>query len=402
VTQAWRQAEGAGVTVAVLGTGIDARYPRLSGAVIPGPDETGAAAGRERGGSFWGLEGTAVAGLIAGRGPGSGLTGIAPEAKILSLRVTLEFNDPLAADPAAGRRLPAAIAAGIRYAAAHGARIIDLPLDPGTLGLTGRGEPAAAGGSAAERAAVSYALSRGIVLVAPAGDDREGPGIVNYPAAYPGVIAVGAVDRAGRLAEFSSTRSGARLTAPGVALASAVPPDGYGTISSTSAASGIVAGVAALVRSRYPKLTMTQVTRALMASTGRVSAEGGGSLPPAPAGTGYGMVNATRALAAAAVISTASQPPAATRAARPAGPAAHRLTATATPHRTAATALAATVLRDAVLAVGLVIAALLAALLALRVARSRRRRAAGRSRATGQHEQHPGADPTAVLADDRP
>ena len=55
---------------------------------------------------------------------------VAPRAKILSVRVTLEFNDPLAADQAVSRLLPAAIAAGIRYAASHGARIIDLPLDP--------------------------------------------------------------------------------------------------------------------------------------------------------------------------------------------------------------------------------------------------------------------------------
>ena len=119
------------------------------------------------------------------------------------------------------RRLAAGIAEGIRYAADHGARIIDLPLDPGTLGLTGNGDPAAAGGSPAERAAVADALSKGIVLVAPAGDDGQGPGIVNYPAAYPGVIAVGAIDRAGHLASFSSTRSRASLTAPGVSLASA-------------------------------------------------------------------------------------------------------------------------------------------------------------------------------------
>ena len=90
--------------------------------------------------------------------------------------MTLEFNDPLASDPAVGRRLAAGIAEGIRYAADHGARIIDLPLDPGTLGLTASGDPAAAGGSPAERAAVADALSKGIVLVAPAGDDGQGPG----------------------------------------------------------------------------------------------------------------------------------------------------------------------------------------------------------------------------------
>ena len=81
--------------------------------------------------------------------PGS--SGVAPAAKILSIRVSLEFNDPLNADPALTRRLPGAIASGITYAVDHGARVIDLPLDPGTFGLPGQPDPAAAGGSPAEQ-----------------------------------------------------------------------------------------------------------------------------------------------------------------------------------------------------------------------------------------------------------
>ena len=227
------------------------------------------------------------------------------------------------------------------------------------------------------------------MLVAPAGDDGQGPGIVNYPAAYPGVIAVGAIDRAGHLASFSSTRSRASLTAPGVSLASAAPPDGHGTISSTSAASGIAAGVAALVLSRFPHLTVAQVTRALIESTGSVPGAGLTSLPPVPArsppGAGYGTVNATRALAEAAVISAASQPRPPARAARPGEPAPRQAAA---PHRqAAASALAGSLLRDAVIAVGLLIALLLAALLAARARRARGHGAqAGRDRSRGQHE----------------
>ncbi len=395
VTQAWGQSQGAGITVAVLGTGVDASYPGLAGSVITGPDYSGTAAqGRDPGGPFWGVQGTAVAGLIAGHG--SGITGVAPGAKILSVRVTLEFNDPLASDPAVSGRLAAGIAEGIRYAADHGARIIDLPLDPGTLGLTASGDPAAAGGSTAERAAVADALSKGIVLVAPAGDDGQGPGIVNYPAAYPGVIAVGAIDRAGHLASFSSTRSRASLTAPGVSLTSAAAPDGHGTISSTSAASGIVAGVAALVLSRFPHLTVAQVTRALIDSTGSVPRADLTSLPPVPArsppGAGYGTVDATRALAEAAVISAASQPRPPARAARPGEAAPHQAAAphrqASAPHRQAsASALAGSLLRDAVIAVGLLIALLLAAVLAARARRARGHGAqAGRARIQGQHE----------------
>ena len=320
VTQAWQRSEGSGITVAVLGTGVDASYPGLAGAVITGPDYTGS--GRGPGSPYWGVEGTAVAGVIAAHERGWGLVGVAPAAKVLSVRVTLEFNDPLASDRAVSRRLPDAIADGIRYAADHGARIIDLPLDPGTLGLTSRGDPAAAGGRPAERAAIAYALSKGIVLVAPAGDDGQGPGIVNYPAAYPGVIAVGAIGRTGHLASFSSRRSYTSLTAPGVSLVAAAPPDGFGTISSTSTASGIVAGVAALVLSRFPHLTVAQVTRALIESTAPTA--GGTGLPPrSAAGAGYGTVDAIRAVDMAAIISAASQPRQAAPAAAAHKPAQH-------------------------------------------------------------------------------
>jgi hypothetical protein len=400
VTQAWQKSEGSGITVAVLGTGVDASYPGLAGAVITGPDYTGS--GRGPGSPYWGIEGTAVAGIIAAHEAGWGLAGVAPAAKILSVRVTLEFNDPLASDQTLSRRLPDAVADGIRYAADHGARVIDLPLDPGTLGLTSRGDAAAAGGSPAERAAIAYALSRGIVLVAPAGDDAQGPDIVNYPAAYPGVIAVGAIGRTGHLASFSSRRSYTSLTAPGVSLVAATPPDGYATISSTSAASGIVAGVAALVLSRFPHLTVAQVTQALIEST--ASTASGTSLPPLPprsaAGAGYGTVDAIRAVDMAAIITAASQPHRATAA--PHKPAGHPAAAP----RSAAGTTAGSVLRDAVAAVCVLIIVLVVALLAVRFRRDRGRAtrqhsgrggAGDRARTRGQHErpsQPPAARPS--------
>ena len=402
VTQAWQQSEGSGMTVAVLGTGVDAGYPGLAGSVITGPDYTGSGRmGRGPGRPYWGVEGTAVAGIIAARERGWGLAGVAPAAKILSVRVTLEFNDPLASDQVISQRLPDAIAAGIRYAADHGARIIDLPLDPGTLGLTTKGDPAAAGGSPAERAAVAYALSKGIVLVAPAGDDGQGPAIVNYPAAYPGVIAVGAIGRTGQLASFSSRRSYPSLTAPGVSLVVATQPHGYGTISSTSTASGIVAGVAALVLSRFPHLTAAQVTQALIESTATTAA--GTGLPPlparSPAGGGYGTVDAIRAMDMAAIITAATQP---RQAAPSAAPRRHARQPVASPHRPAASALAGSVLRDAVAAVCVLIVLLVVALLIVRSRRDRGRGGAdGRKRARGQHEnRRPAATAGLVTADD--
>ena len=397
MTQAWPSTEGAGITVAVLGTGVDPRHPDLAGSVTTGPDFTGS--GRTEGGPFWGVNGTAVAGAIAAHGHGTGradgLLGIAPAAKILSIRVGLEYNDPLNSDRAIAGRLPSAIASGIIYAVDHGARVIDLPLDPGTAGLTGQGSPAAAGGSPAEKAAVAYALRKNAVLVAPAGDDGQGPGLKNYPAAYPGVVAVGAVARNGQVAPFSSRRPYVALTAPGVGLMSAVPPDGYALINSTSTSSGIVAGVAALILSRFPHLTAAQVGQALTGATTTVR-------PSAP-GAGRGIIDAAQAVSLASSISAAAEPsrPAATASPHQPG----RLSTTAA-HRANASDLAGSLVRYVVAGLCLLIVLLVGLLL---VMRSRRERASGfraaaaqaapgRARPRGQHEQRrPEPVPGAVI-----
>jgi Subtilase family len=403
VTQAWPTSMGAGVTVAVLSTGVDPDEADLAGDVTTGPDFTGS--GRAPGSPFWGFDGTAVATIIAGHGHGagdrSGIIGIAPAARILSVRVTLEFNDPLSSDASISRHLPQAIADGITYAVAHGARIIDLPLDPGTLGLNGQGDPAAAGGSAAEQAAVEYALDKGVVLVAPAGDDGMGPGIVNYPAAYPGVIAVGAVTRRGQLASFSSRRPYVSLTAPGVGLEVPDLAGGYQMTSSTSAASGMVAGVAALILSRYPHLTVAQVTQAVTESTATGPSAAG--LPPLPArstaGAGYGTVDAARAVQMAALITAASQP--AARPTHPARPRAPARRPVAAPPRPGASALARSVLLAALAGVCVLIVLLVVTLMVMRPRRERGRGApGGRARARGLHEhRRPEGAPAAPAPD---
>jgi Subtilase family len=374
--QAWRTSKGAGITVAVLSTGVAAAQPDLAGDVITGPDYTGS--GRYAGGPYWGAVGTAVASIIAGHGHGagdkSGIIGIAPQAKILSVRVTLEYNDPLNAISAITQRLPGAIAEGILYAVNRGAKVIDLPLDPGTFGLAGDG--AAAGGSPAERSAVRYALDKGVVLVAPAGDNGSTPGQTSYPAAYPGVVAVGATGRDGQLAWFSDKDSSVSLTAPGMDLMAATmlpsPRYGYGPgyaqISTTSAASAMVAGVAALVVSRYPQLTVSQVVRALRSS-------------PVGGPVGGTLVNADRALSVAAKLSprqrvVQSRAPTTT----PVKP--HRAVHTTAPaaapkasQRATAGMLAGAVLRDAVLAVCALVLLVVVVLLTTRVLiRARRAR----------------------------
>jgi hypothetical protein len=392
------------VTVAVLSTGVEAAHQDLAGAVTAGPDYS--RSGRKAGGPFWGSEGTAMASLIAGHGHGAGaaagITGIGPAARILSMRVTLEYDDPLNSDPAVTKRIPDAIAAGIRYAVGSGARVIALPLDPSTLGPTAAGDPAAAGGSLAERAAVSYALGHDVVLVAPAGDNGAGTGTVNYPAAYPGVVVAGATARNGQLAPFTSTRSYVALTAPGVGLTEAAPRGGYASLASTDMSAALTAGVAALIRDRFPRLTAAEVAQALERGA---RARPGARLAP---GAGRGALDAEAALSAAAAIAAAH--PASVRTARSAPllpaalPAAGRRTTA--PARDAG-ALAGSLLRDAVIAACALIVALAGALAVIGARRRRalairRQQPSARSRHGGSHARRPGAALTAQPAAAKP
>jgi hypothetical protein len=367
VTQAWAATRGTGVTVAVLSSGVDADHPDLTGSVIAGPDFT--ESGETPATPSWGIEGTSAASIIAGHGDNvgdaAGIIGVAPAARILSVRVVLDATDPLNGDPAAVQRLPAAIAAGIRYAAAHGAQVIDLPLDPASLASDGAatgGLSAAAGGSAAEQAAVDYALGKGAVLIAPTSDNGEDGNEPTYPAAYPGVIAVGTVNRHFVRAAFSSRQSFVALTAPGVDLTTASPPSGYRNMSTTDAAGAVVAGIAALIRSRYPTLNNSQVRRALV--TGSVPR------PPSATGAGYGAgtVDALKAVQAAALIAAPRAAPSASASSPAAAP---PRTIPPAPPRTGILGRAKTVLRDAAMAACMLILLLLASLIGIRVRRRR-------------------------------
>jgi Subtilase family len=300
VTNAWAASQGAGVTVAVLSDGVDASHPDMTGSVTAAPAPAGAPVAS---GQYFGEQGTAIASLIAGHGHGShgraGIVGVAPEARILSIPVTLPADDPKLSQPAIAAAIPDAIAAGIRYAVRQGATVIDLPIDPGQPGTSGTGgASAAAGGSAAEKSAISYALARDVVLVAPAGDDGTATDAANYPAAYHGVLAIGAFNSAFIKAPWSSHQDYVTLTAAGVGMLAAANTGGYERISSTSAASAVVSGIVALIRSRYPDLTAQQVRRSLTSSTVFHPADGMAH------GSGYGTVNAARALAAASKLST--------------------------------------------------------------------------------------------------
>jgi hypothetical protein len=302
ITNCWTASQGSGVTVAVLSDGVDGSHPDLTGVVTAAPP-TAIPDAPVATGQFFGEQGTPIASLIAGHGDGSGdssgIIGVAPEAHILSVPVTLPPDDPEIFEQSVGAAIPDAIAAGIRYAVSQGASVIDLPIDPGQPGSDGSGgASAAAGGSAAEQSAVSYALAHNVVLVAPAGDDATTTGEPNYPAAYPGVIAVGAFDSAFVKAPWTSQLSYVTLTAAGAGVIAASNSGGYETMNSTSAASAIVAGIVALIRSRYPGLSVADVRTALTTTTMFHRANG------LTDGSGYGAVNAAAAFGAAAKLAT--------------------------------------------------------------------------------------------------
>ncbi|RVU25303.1 type VII secretion-associated serine protease mycosin [Streptomyces antnestii] len=263
--QAWRTTKGKGITVAVLDTGVDGTHPDLKGNVLPAKDFVGI--GAERGDRSWARHGTAMAGIIAGHGHGpgggDGVIGIAPEAKILPVRVILEDGDP--ARKRARTTRGNALAEGIRWAADHGADVINLSL--GDDSATAHPEPS-------EDSAIQYALKKGSVVVASAGNGGKKGDHVSYPAAYPGVITATAVDRFLHRAPFSTRRWYATVSAPGNAIAIADPDRTYYSGWGTSAASAFVSGAVALVRAAHPGLTPAQIKR-LLEDTARDAPSGG-------------------------------------------------------------------------------------------------------------------------------
>ncbi len=221
---AWPQGAGEGVKVAVVDTGIDCTHPDLAcdfkagtSIVAPGSEPMDD-----------NQHGSHVAGTIAGRGV-QGVYGVAPRATLMPVKVLNAQGEGALSD----------IIAGIDWAAAHGAQVINMSL----------GGPVQ---SPALERAVRRALAKGVVVVCAAGNSGPGDDTVGYPAGEPGVIAVAASDRADAVADFSSRGPQVAFIAPGVDILSTVP-GGYAVLSGTSMASPHVAGLAALAIQRGAK-----------------------------------------------------------------------------------------------------------------------------------------------------
>ncbi|UBU12189.1 S8 family serine peptidase [Nonomuraea gerenzanensis] len=286
VEQAWSVTKGEGVTVAVVDSAVDTGVKELKGRVTSGPDMTSSTIEREL---PPGRHGTAMAGLIAASGEDDGLIGVAPGARILSLPMVIDDEPGFAVPPVEGEGMTAEspLARALRYAANHGAQVVSMSI--GSYGPL-----------RSEREAVSYALGKGVVLVAAVGNDgltqyakEKGTSYWSFPAGYPGVIGVAATDKQGRRATFSSDNLSVLVAAPGVEVPVLKRDSGYELSEGTSSAAALVAGVAALIKSRYPSLAPEQVAQALASSARGRPAAGYDDQ------TGFGVVDAVAALNAA-------------------------------------------------------------------------------------------------------
>ena len=270
IAEAHKITRGEGVTVAVVDTGVDNQHPDLKGALLKGRTFAG---GRSDGWRDATGHGTAMASLIAGRGHGpndrDGVLGIAPAAKILPVRTS-----------SGGPGQHSAIEQGVEWAADHGADIINLSqigADVSDL-----------------REAVTYALDKGAVIIAGAGNTTSGHDEVQWPAAYPGVVAISGTDQEGEFSDYSVSGPEVVLAAPAeeVMAAGAGKRGRYGAGTGTSDSTAIVSGVAALIKSKYPDLDAANVINRLIATANDRGPDGRDPK------YGFGIVDPVKALTA--------------------------------------------------------------------------------------------------------
>ena len=304
ITKAWDVSKGAGVKVAVIDSGVDGRHPDLGGVLAGGADISGA--GKANGQESIGAKpehGTLVATMLAGRGhqapeatakpsasasgsaagtAGSpavgpeGVVGVAPEAQLLSVSTWLGSANP------GGKSDQDQIPEAVRWAVDNGARVINI-----SLGSTSPEWPQS------WDAAFLYAEQKDVVIVAAAGNRVGGNVQVGAPATIPGVLTVAGLDRTGAASIDSSSQGiSIGVAAPAEDLVGGLPGGGYADWAGTSGATPIVSGVAALIRSKWPEMSASQVINRIVTTAKDAGAPGKDPL------YGFGVLNAEAALKA--------------------------------------------------------------------------------------------------------
>lgn len=262
ILKTWPLATGRGQVVAVVDSGVDTRNAHLQGGVVlPGKSFVPGPATADGQG-----HGTAVAGIIAGQVlPGrSSLYGVAPEARILPVRVYLNESGT------GGEHVPyppdtARLAEGIRWAADHGADVINVSL----------GVPATNAELPVLRSAVEFAIHRkhAVVVASSGNTDGSDTTALQYPAAFPGVIGVAAADDRGVVDQWSLHGPQVDVSAPGGNVLVAFFANGdclAGTDHPyTSWAAPFVSGLAAQLRQRFPHESVARIAYRIMASADR-------------------------------------------------------------------------------------------------------------------------------------
>jgi subtilisin family serine protease len=280
VRQAWQTTEGAGVTIAVIDTGIDSSQPDLAGAVTGGTDFSGdgASNGQTPVGSDDPGHATMVASLAAGRGTGAGngdgVIGVAPAASLLSISIGFGNGATDSDDQ---------VASAVTWAVNHGANIINMSLTRNTLSWPTSWDTA-----------FLYAMDHNVVVIAAAGNRGSGTTMVGAPATMPGVLTVAGVDREGK-ASLDASAQGITIgvSAPSEQLLGQTPDGNVVEWSGTSGSTPIVAGVAALVIASHPGITAANVINRIISTATPAGAKG-----PDPI-YGFGLVNAEAAVTAA-------------------------------------------------------------------------------------------------------
>jgi type VII secretion-associated serine protease mycosin len=239
--QMWRTSTGKGVTVAVIDSGVDWTNGDLKGQVLSGKNYDPMEPGDEH--TDPSGHGTGMAGLIAGTGKsgGDGAFGLAPEAKILPLRVAPDDE---------------VIAEAIRYAADSRAKVINISMGGGS-------------GGQALTAAVAYALRKGSLIFASVGNSGDKRNQVEYPGATPGVVGVGAVGKDLHRAAWSQHGPQVDMAAPGDEMVHACGgKTGLCMTNGTSDATALASASAALIWSAHPDWTNNQILRVMLNTIG--------------------------------------------------------------------------------------------------------------------------------------
>ena len=295
ITKAWEVSKGANVKVAVIDSGVDGKHPDLAGVLAGGVDVSGA--GSPDGQKSIGAKpehGTLVATMLAGRGhqpadstakpsPSAGpsvapdgIVGVAPEAQLLSVSTWLGSANP------GGKSDQDQIPQAVRWAVDNGARVINI-----SLGSTSPEWPQS------WDAAFLYAEQKDVVIVAAAGNRGGGNVQVGAPATIPGVLTVAGLDREGTASIDSSSQGiSIGVAAPAENLIGGLPGGGYAEWAGTSGATPIVAGVAALIRSKWPEMSASQVINRIVTTAKDAGAPGKDPL------YGFGILDAEAALKA--------------------------------------------------------------------------------------------------------